>query len=109
MRAGGARKKSIVALLTAVPFGIAAAVILGNAYHSKATGERRWHVAAPLAFAACALFALAFLLKCASQSSCLHMPTLQPVSLWHLFCWPSQSTSAVPICQRLEQNKSMSL
>ena len=63
--AGGAKNKAIVALLTAVPFGIAAAVILGNAYHSKATNERRWHVAVPLFFAACALFALAFLLKCA--------------------------------------------
>ena len=39
MHAGGARKKSIVALLTAIPFGIAAAVIPGNTYHSKATGE----------------------------------------------------------------------
>lgn len=61
--AGGAKVKAVVALLTAIPFGIAAAVILGNAYHSKATNERRWHVAVPLAFAACALFALAFLLK----------------------------------------------
>ena len=61
--AGGAKNKAIVALLTAIPFGIAAAVILGNAYHSKATNERRWHVALPLAFAACALFALSFLLK----------------------------------------------
>ena len=78
MCAGGARKKSVVALLTAVPFGIAAAVILGNAYHSKATGERRWHVAAPLAFAACALFALAFLLKCAPQCPCIHTATLHP-------------------------------
>ena len=52
-----------MALLTAIPFGIAAAVILGNAYHSKATNERRWHVAVPLAFAAFALFALSFLLK----------------------------------------------
>ncbi len=52
-----------MALLTAIPFGIAAAVILGNAYHSKATNERRWHVAVPLALAAGALFALAFLLK----------------------------------------------
>jgi len=63
--AGGAKNKAIVALLTAIPFGIAAAVILGNAYHSKATDERKWHIAAPLAFAAGALFALAFLLKCA--------------------------------------------
>ena len=78
MCVGGARKKSIVALLTAVPFGIAAAVILGNAYHSKATGERRWHVAAPLAFAACALFALAFLLKCASQCLCVYTASLHP-------------------------------
>ena len=66
-----------MALLTAIPFGIAAAVILGNAYHSKATGERRWHVAAPLAFAACALFALAFLLKCVSQSPCILLPALR--------------------------------
>ena len=78
MCAGGAKKKSIVALLTAIPFGIAAAVILGNAYHSKATGERRWHVAAPLAFAACALFALAFLLKCASQCLCVCTASLHP-------------------------------
>lgn len=63
--AGGAKNKAIVALLTAVPFGIAAAVILGNAYHSKASNEKKWHIAAPLAFAACALFALAFLLECA--------------------------------------------
>ena len=100
MCAGGTRKKSIVALLTAVPFGIAAAVILGNAYHSKATGERRWHVAAPLAFAACALFALAFLLKCAST-----VYTLLPcvlVLLWHFFSRLSQATSALQTCLRLE-------
>ena len=54
-----------MALLTAIPFGIAAAVILGNAYHSKATSEKRWHVAVPLAIAAGALLALSFLLKCA--------------------------------------------
>lgn len=36
--AGGATSKAIVALLSSLPFGIAAVVIILNAQHSKATG-----------------------------------------------------------------------
>lgn len=42
------------AVLSAVPFTLAAAAMVAVAHHSRLRGERRWHVALPLLLAALA-------------------------------------------------------
>ncbi|KAK9810791.1 hypothetical protein WJX73_008011 [Symbiochloris irregularis] len=53
---------SLVVLLSGLPFALSAALVALNAHHSRHTGERRWHCAIPLAFAACAMLGLALAL-----------------------------------------------
>ena len=44
-----------VSLVTAIPFVLAAGAMLLNAWHSDLSGERRWHMALPLAVSAVGL------------------------------------------------------
>jgi MFS family permease len=49
-----------VGLVTAIPWGIAALVMIAVARHSDRTGERRWHATVPLLLSALGLVVLAF-------------------------------------------------
>ena len=44
-----------IGLLTAIPYGVAAVVMVLAARHSDRSGERRWHTALPLIVIACTL------------------------------------------------------
>ena len=83
-----------VALLTAGPYTSASVAMLSNAWHSKRTGERRWHCAAPLLIAgACLALApmaaqastgLALLLLCGATSGvfCTYGPFFSWPAVW---------------------------
>eukprot|EP00884_Botryococcus_braunii_P012415 jgi/Botrbrau1/21174/Bobra.0061s0066.1 len=53
---------SVTAAVTALPYTVTAFAIVINSQHSKRTGERRWHVAAPLMIAGTALGVASFLI-----------------------------------------------
>jgi ACS family tartrate transporter-like MFS transporter len=47
---------STIAVLSAIPAAVAAIAILATGYSSRLTGDRRWHIVAPLAIGAVGLF-----------------------------------------------------
>jgi ACS family tartrate transporter-like MFS transporter len=44
-----------VSLITAIPYGISAVLLLFWTHHSDKTGERKWHIAGPMGLAAIAM------------------------------------------------------
>ena len=94
--AGGPTLGSVVrvSLLSALPFALAAAVMLSNAYHAKRRNERHWHTALPL-LASCLAFLLLPLLARGEDGAVLALLMLAAAAsgIWAthgpLFSWPA--------------------
>lgn len=59
----GSKRDWMVGLLTAVPYGLVAGATVWNAQHAKKTGERKRHVAIPMAVSSCAFAGLPLLME----------------------------------------------